>query len=71
VIYWDYDPAGGSAVKLVHLLPIGFVPSPSGNAWADIDLDALRASGIVAQITPSTAPLGTREGPMKVMVKSF
>ena len=56
---------------MVHLLPIGFVPGPSGNAWADIDLDALRASGIVAQITPATAPLGTNEGPLKVMVKSF
>ena len=70
LIFWDYDPAGGSAVKMVHLLPIGFVPGPSGNAWADIDLDALRAAGIVAQITPATA-VSTREGPLKVMVKSF
>ena len=45
------------------------MPGPSGNAWADIDLDALRAAGIVAQITPATAPLGTREGPLKVVVK--
>ncbi len=26
VIFWDYDPAGGRAVKMVNLLPIGFVP---------------------------------------------
>ena len=58
-------------MKTVHLIPIGFVPAPSGNAWADIDLDALRAASIVAQITLATAPLGTRDGPMKVMVKSF
>jgi hypothetical protein len=70
VIFWDYDgTAKGPTVRTVHLIPIGFVPLPSGRDWSAIDLAALRSAGIVHQLTPTTAAMGTREGPMSVLTR--